>query len=61
MNYYMALGCARSGNAECALSYLRSALDEGFVTRKKAAAAAEFASLRENPKFQQLMTEPTAQ
>jgi Tfp pilus assembly protein PilF len=61
MNYYMALGCARSGYADCALTYLRSALDEGFITRKKIAAAAEFASLRENPAFQQLMAEPTAQ
>lgn len=61
MNYYMALGCARSGYAECALSYLRAALDEGFISRKKIAAAAEFASLHENPAFQQLMAEPTAQ
>ncbi len=61
MNYYMALGCARSGYADCALTYLRSALDEGFISRKKVAAAAEFVSLRENPAFQQLMAEPTAQ
>jgi hypothetical protein len=61
MNYYMALGCARSGYTDCALSYLRAALDEGFISRKKVAEAAEFASLRENPGFKQLMAEPTAQ
>jgi len=61
MNYYMALGCARSGFTDCALQYLRAALDEGFVTRKKVKADAEFASLRANPAFQQLVSEPTAQ
>jgi tetratricopeptide (TPR) repeat protein len=61
MNYYMALGCARSGYSDCALAYLRAALDEGFTSRKKVAADAEFASLRANPAFQQLMAEPSAQ
>ena len=35
MNYYMARGCARAGYTDCALEYLRKALDEGFITRKK--------------------------
>jgi Flp pilus assembly protein TadD len=61
MNYYMALGCARSGYTDCALQYLRAALDEGFTSRKKVAAESEFASLRTNPDFQQLMAEPKAQ
>jgi tetratricopeptide (TPR) repeat protein len=61
MNYYMALGCARSGYADCALQYLRAALDEGFTSRKKVAADAQFASLRANPAFQQLLAEPSAQ
>jgi tetratricopeptide (TPR) repeat protein len=61
MNYYMALGCARSGYVDCALQYLRAALDEGFTSRKKVAADAQFASLRTNPAFQQLMAEPSAQ
>jgi tetratricopeptide (TPR) repeat protein len=61
MNYYMALGCARSGYADCALQYLRAALDEGFTSRKKVASDAEFAALRANPAFQQLMAEPSAQ
>jgi tetratricopeptide (TPR) repeat protein len=57
MNYYMALGCVRAGYTDCALQYLRMALDEGFTTRKKVAADAEFASLRSNPAFQQLLAE----
>lgn len=57
MNYYMALGCARAGYTECALQYLRRALDEGFITRKKVAEEGEFASLRDNPAFKQLLTE----
>jgi tetratricopeptide (TPR) repeat protein len=57
MNYYMAAGCARAGYADCALQYLRLALDEGFTTRKKVANDVEFASLRSNPAFKQLMEE----
>lgn len=61
MNYYMALGCARAGYTDCALEYLRKALDEGFITRKKVAADSEFASLRSNPAFQQLLAEQHSQ
>jgi len=57
MNYYMAAGCARAGETECALQYLRMALDEGFTTRKKVANDSEFASLRDNPAFKQLLAE----
>jgi len=57
MNYYMAAGCARAGYADCALQYLRMALDEGFTTRKKVANDVEFASLRSNPAFKQLLAE----
>ncbi len=57
MNYYMAAGCARAGYADCALQYLRMALDEGFTTRKKVASDIEFASLRSNPAFKQLLAE----
>ena len=58
MNYYMAAGCARAGEPECALQYLRMALDEGFTTRKKVASDSDFASLRDNPAFKQLLAEP---
>jgi tetratricopeptide (TPR) repeat protein len=57
MNYYMAAGCARAGYTDCALQYLRMALDEGFTTRKKVANDVEFASLRSNPAFKQLLQE----
>lgn len=57
MNYYMAAGCARAGNTDCALRYLRMALNEGFTTRKKVASDSEFASLRNNPAFKQLLSE----
>lgn len=57
MNYYMAAGCARAGYLDCALQYLRMALDEGFTTRKKVEADSEFASLRGNPAFKQLLAE----
>jgi Tfp pilus assembly protein PilF len=57
MNYYMAAGCARAGNTDCALQYLRMALDEGFTTRKKVEADSQFASLRDNPAFKQLLAE----
>jgi Tfp pilus assembly protein PilF len=57
MNYYMAAGCAHAGYVECALQYLRLALDEGFTTRKKVKTDAEFASIRENPGFRELLAE----
>lgn len=57
MNYYMAAGCARAGYTDCALQYLRMALDEGFTTRKKVESDIQFASLRDNPAFKQLLAE----
>ena len=57
VNYYMAAGCARAGYTDCALQYLRMALDEGFTTRKKVQADSQFASLRDNPAFRQLLAE----
>jgi Tfp pilus assembly protein PilF len=57
VNYYMAAGCARAGYTDCALQYLRLALDEGFTTRKKIEADSQFASLRDNPAFKQLLAE----
>jgi tetratricopeptide (TPR) repeat protein len=57
MNYYMAASCARAGQTACALQYLRMALNEGFITRKKVASDVEFATLRDNPDFKQLLAE----
>jgi tetratricopeptide (TPR) repeat protein len=56
LNYYMALGCVRAGQTDCALKSLRMALNEGFITAKKVAADPAFQSLRDNPEFQQLLT-----
>jgi tetratricopeptide (TPR) repeat protein len=55
MNYYMAKGCVRTGQNECAIDYLRMALNEGFTNPKKIEADGEFASLRGIPAFEQLL------
>lgn len=55
MNYYMARGCARVGLTERALYYLRKALIEGYATPKKIAQDGDFARLRGNPEFEQLI------
>ena len=55
MNYYMARGCLHSGQTACAIDYLRQALNEGFTTPKKLASDADFAALRDNPEFKQLL------
>ena len=55
MNYYMAMGCVRTGHTSCALQYLRMALDEGFTSPKKVASDIAFASLRDDPDFKQLL------
>jgi len=57
MNYYMALGCLHSGQTDCALQYLRNALNEGYVTPKKLATDDQFLSLRDNPAFQQMLAD----
>lgn len=55
MNFYMAKGCVRAGMKECAIDYLRMALNEGFTDPKKIEADSEFASLRGVPAFEQLL------
>jgi tetratricopeptide (TPR) repeat protein len=60
MNFYMAKGCVRAGRNERAIEYLRSALNEGFVSPKRVVADSEFASLRGVPAFEQLIAEQTA-
>ena len=55
MNYYMAKGCVRAGQNDCAIEYLRMALNEGFTNPKKIAGDAEFSSLRDLPAFKQLL------
>jgi tetratricopeptide (TPR) repeat protein len=57
MNYYMARACAVANLTDCALQYLRMALDEGFTTPGKVSADADFSNLRDNPGFKQLLAE----
>ena len=54
-NYYKARSCARAGLAGCAIGYLRLALHEGFASSSKIALDSNFAPLRANPEFQQLL------
>ena len=61
MNYYMAKGCVRAGMNDCAIEYLRMALNEGFTNPKKIEADGEFAGLRAVPAFQQLLAEQRRQ
>jgi tetratricopeptide (TPR) repeat protein len=61
MNYYMAKGCVRAGMNDCAIEYLRMALNEGFTNPKKIEADSEFAGLREVPAFKQLLAEQRQQ
>jgi Flp pilus assembly protein TadD len=55
MNYYMARGCVRAGMNACAVDHLRRALNEGFTDGKKIQADSEFAGLRGDPAFEQLL------
>jgi len=61
MNYYMARGCVRAGMNDCAIDYLRRALNEGFTNAKKIQADNEFASLRGVAAFQELIAEQRQQ
>ena len=61
MNYYMAKGCVRAGMNDCAIEYLRMALNEGFTSPKKIEADSEFAGLKGVPAFRQLLAEQRQQ
>jgi tetratricopeptide (TPR) repeat protein len=54
-NYFKALSCAHAGLPDCALEYLRQAVNEGGVTSKELAAEVEFAPLRSLPTFKHLL------
>lgn len=55
-HYYLAKTYAKAGQTERALLYMRKSIEEGFKERQKFQEEPEFASLRELPEFQQLMT-----
>jgi tetratricopeptide (TPR) repeat protein len=54
---YMAKMYAQSGSVERALIYLRKALEEGVKDRNKIPAMPEFAALKTDPAFVQLLAE----
>ncbi|MEO8597458.1 MAG: tetratricopeptide repeat protein [Candidatus Solibacter sp.] len=55
-HYGLAVLYAQDGRSELALQYLRKALEEGYKERKKLPEDPAFASLRELPEFQLLLT-----
>ena len=61
MNYYMAKGCVKAGDPERAVEYLRLAITEGFMSRKKLAADTEFATLHGIPAFDRLIADEEKQ
>jgi tetratricopeptide (TPR) repeat protein len=54
-HYYMAKTYAHAGMNDRAMLYIRKALEEGFLDRKKFLEDSEFSSMRANPEFQQLI------
>lgn len=58
-HYFVAKSLAKKGHNTEALQYIRKALEEGFKERNKFLEEPEFAALREDPEFKQIMaTEP---
>jgi tetratricopeptide (TPR) repeat protein len=55
-HYYLARTYAKAGDVEHALINIRKALEEGFKERDKFKQDPEFASLRENPEFKQILS-----
>jgi tetratricopeptide (TPR) repeat protein len=60
MNYYMARGCVRAGLNDCAIEYLRMALNERYTNAKKVMADREFSSLHGVPAFEQLLKDQSS-
>jgi tetratricopeptide (TPR) repeat protein len=54
--YYVAKAYAKRGEKDLALLYVRKAIEEGFKERDKFKEDPEFATLRDLPEWQQLMT-----
>lgn len=56
-NFARARICAETGATECAVAYLRKALQEGSATRSRIASDKEFAAVLKDPALQQLLSE----
>ena len=53
--YMLAKTCAKAGQTEQTLQYIRKALESGFKDRDKFKAEPEFAGLQENMEFQEIL------
>ncbi len=56
-HYYLAKTYAKAGNQDRAILYIRKALEEGFKERERFQKEPEFASLRDNVEFKQLLAQ----
>ena len=54
--YVLAKTCAKAGQIDRTLQYIRKALENGFKDRKKFQADPEFATFQDNPEFQEILT-----
>jgi tetratricopeptide (TPR) repeat protein len=54
-HYYMAKTYAKAGMVDLAILYIRKALEEGFKEREKFTKDPEFATLKDNVEFKQLI------
>lgn len=54
-HFYLSKMYAKSGATDRALLYMRKALEEGFKDRKKFEEDPEFAALKDNPEYKQLL------
>lgn len=54
-HYYIAKTYAKKGDVEHALIYIRKALEEGFKEREKFSQDPEFAIVRDNPEFKEMI------
>ncbi len=55
-HYYLARTYAKAGDVEHALIYIRKSLEEGFKEREKFKQDPEFATVRQNPEFEQIFS-----
>jgi tetratricopeptide (TPR) repeat protein len=55
-HFYLAKLYAKDGRNDLAIQYLRKSLEEGFKEKKKLEDEPDFAGLRENPEFKELLT-----
>jgi tetratricopeptide (TPR) repeat protein len=57
INYARARSCAEAGMTECAIMYLRKAIQEGAATRSRVTSDSDFQALLNDPDFKQFLAE----